>query len=116
MVRAKTYLMRAESATVASVWSRKTITKIKESDAASGAIWASTPSTALRARMLRAMALAPTRIGARAMSPCGAVVTLNIAMTIASAAGHSRRVAMAVSTRNHAATVADDDNRSGHTP
>ena len=111
MVGPTTYLMRADSATVASVWSRKTITKISDSDAASGAICASTPSAGLRARMLRAMALAPTRIGASAISPCGAVVTLNTAMTIATAAGHSLRVPMAFSTSTHAAIGAERDER-----
>src|SRR4029078_5592947 len=105
MVGPTTYLMRADSATVARVWCRKAITKISDSDAASGAIWASTPSTGLRVAMLRAMALAPTRMGASAMSPCGAVVTLKTAMTMATAAGHSLRVPMAVSTRTHAAMV-----------
>ena len=89
MVGPTTYLMRADSATVASVWSRNTTTKISDIDAASGAICASNPSTGLRVRMFRAMARAPTSSGASAISPCGAVVTLNTATTIAAAAGHS---------------------------
>ena len=62
------------------------------------------------------MALAPTRIGASAMSPCGAVVTLNTAMTIATAAGHSLRVPMAFSTSTHAAMVPNAMSGSGRRP
>src|SRR3954454_11254740 len=116
MVGPTTYLMRADSATVARVWSRKTTTKISDREAASGAIWASTPSLGLRVAMLRAMALAPTRIGASAMSPCGAVVTLNTAMTIAAAAGHPLRVPMAFSTSTHAAMVPNAMSGSGRRP
>ncbi len=43
MVGPTLYLMRADSATVASVWSRNTTTKISASEAASGASWASEP-------------------------------------------------------------------------
>src|SRR5829696_5216694 len=96
MVGPTVYLMRADSATVASVWARKTITKISDIAASRGASWATKPSIERRNRMLRAIALAPTRIGASAMRPCGAVVTLNIATTTATAAGHSLRAPMAM--------------------
>ena len=116
MVGPTTYLMRADSATVASVWSRKTMTKISDSDAASGAICASSPSTGRRSRMFCAMARAPTSSGASAISPCGAVVTLNIATMIAAAAGHSLRVPMAFSTSTQAATVPNAMSGSGRRP
>ncbi len=50
------------------------------------------------------------------MSPCGAVVTLNIATTIATAAGHSLRVPMAYSTSTQTATVPNAMTGSGRRP
>jgi hypothetical protein len=50
------------------------------------------------------------------MSPCGAVVTLKTATTIAAAAGHSRRVPMAFSTRTQAVTVPNAMIGSGRRP
>ncbi len=50
------------------------------------------------------------------MSPCGAVVTLNTATTIAIAAGHSRRVPMAFSTSTQAAIVPNAMSGSGRRP
>ena len=66
--------------------------------------------------MFRAMARAPTSRGASAISPCGAVVTLNTATMIAAAAGHSLRVPIAFSTSIHAATVPNAMTGSGRRP
>ena len=66
--------------------------------------------------MIRATARAPTSSGASAISPCGASVTLNTATTIATAAGHSRRVAMAFSTSTHAASAPNAMSGSGRRP
>ena len=85
MVGPTTYLMRADSATVASVWSRNTITKISAAEENRVASGATKPSTARRLRMIRATARAPTSSGATAISPCGASVTENAATTMATA-------------------------------
>ena len=64
--------MRADSATVASVWSWNTITKISDADdasAASGASSPAEPSSARRSRMIVAIARAPTSSGATAIRP-----------------------------------------------
>ena len=119
MVGPTTYLMRADSATVASVWSRKITTKISESAAASGANWASSPtrcSWERRALMMRAIERAPTSSGAMAIRPCGASVTLNTATMIATAAGHSRRVPIAYSSRAQTASTPKAISGSGRSP
>ena len=51
-----------------------------------------------------------------AIRPCGASVTLNTATTIATAAGTSRRVAIAFSTRIHAASAPKAISGSGRSP
>ena len=66
--------------------------------------------------MIRATARAPTRSGASAIRPCGASVTLKTATMIATAAGHNRRVAMALSTSTHAASVPNAISGSGRRP
>src|ERR1700704_3911632 len=110
------YLMRADSATVASVWSRNTTTKISASEAANGASWAMSPSTARLLRMILATARAPTSSGASAIRPCGASVTLKTATITATAAGHNRRVAIAFSTSIHAASAPNAMSGSGRRP
>ena len=85
MVGPTWYLIRADSATVARVWSRNTMTEITETAAISAASGASSPSVPRRARMMPATARAPTSSGASATSPCGARVTENIATTVATA-------------------------------
>ena len=77
---------------------------------------ASTPSTARRLLMIRAIARAPTSSGATAISPWGASVTLKTATMIASAAGHSRRVPMEFSTRTQAAMAPNAISGSGRSP
>ena len=119
MVGPTLYLMRADSATVASVWLRNTTTKISDSAAASGITDASTPARPSVTRLLRtvpATARAPTSKGASATSPCGASVTLNTATTMAAAAGHSRRVPIAYSTSAQAAMVPKAISGSGRSP
>src|SRR5215213_5218682 len=116
MVGPTTYLMRADSATVASVWSRNTITKINDNAAARGASCATSPSTGRLLAITRATGRPPTSSGATAIRPCGARVTLNIATTMATAAGHSRRVAIAFSTSIHAASAPKAINGSGRRP
>ncbi len=108
--------MRADSATVASVWSRNTTTKISPSDASNAAIGARTPSSARRRAMIRATARAPTSSGASAISPCGATVAANVATTIATAAGHNRRVAIAFSTSIQVSSVPNAMIGSGRSP
>ena len=66
--------------------------------------------------MIRAMARPPTSSGASAIRPCGASVTLNTATMIASAAGSSRRVAIAFSTSIHAASAPNAISGSGRRP
>ena len=66
--------------------------------------------------MTRPTARAPTSSGASASSPCGAVVTVNAASTTATAAGHSRRVAMAFSTSAHTASAPNAISGSGRNP
>lgn len=65
---------------------------------------------------MRAMPRAPTSSGARAISPCGARVTENIAITTATAAGHSRRVPIVFSTSIHTAITANAMSGSGRRP
>ncbi len=116
MVGPTTYLMRADSATVARVWSRNTTTKISANDDARAANGANTPSTGRLERMIRAIARPPTSSGATAIKPCGASVTLNTATTIATAAGHSRRVPIAFSTRIQTAIAPNAISGSGRRP
>ena len=116
MVGPTTYLMRADSATVARVWSRKMMTKISAADESSVASGASTPSTGRRPRMIRATALAPTSRGATAIRPCGASVTENAATTMATAYGSTRRVPIAYSTSAHAAMTPKAISGSGRSP
>ena len=66
--------------------------------------------------MIRAIARAPTSSGASAIRPCGASVTLNTATTIATAAGHSRRVPIAFSTSTQAASTPNAISGSGRRP
>ena len=66
--------------------------------------------------MIRATARAPTSNGASAIRPCGASVTLKTATTIATAAGHNRRVAIAFSTSIHAASAPNAISGSGRRP
>src|ERR1700712_3808225 len=98
MVGPTEYLIRADSATVASVWSRNTITKRSAADDASAAMGGRSPSSDSLLRMTRAIARAPTSSGASAIRPCVARVIVNIATTTAAAAGHTRYVATAYST------------------
>ena len=119
MVGPTVYLMRADSATVASVWSRNTMTKTKDSDAAYAARGASNPvpfSPVRRVRAVFAMARAPTSSGASAIKPCGASVTLNIATTIAAAAGHDRRAPIAYSTSTSVSSTPNAMRGSGRRP
>ena len=116
MVGPTLYLMRADSATVASVWSRNTTTKISASEAARAASGASQPVDGRLLRMIRATARAPTSSGASAIRPCGASVTLNTATMIATAAGHNLRVPIAFSTSIHAASAPNAISGSGRRP
>ena len=63
-----------------------------------------------------ATARAPTSNGASAIRPCGASVTLKTATTIAAAAGHNRRVAIAFSTSIQAASAPNAISGSGRSP
>jgi hypothetical protein len=108
--------MRADSATVARVWSRNTTTKIVDRAAAKAATGASTPSVRRRVPITPNTAREPTSSGARAIRPCGASVTLNTATRTAIAAGTSRRVAIAFSTRAQAASVPKAISGSGRRP
>ena len=74
------------------------------------------PSTARRRRMMAATARAPTSSGARAIRPCGANVTENMATTIATAYGATRRAPIAYSTRIHAAITPNAMSGSGRRP
>src|SRR5687767_1549825 len=116
MVGPTTYLMRADSATVARVWSRNTTTKISAAEDASAATGATSPSTMRLRPIVRAIARAPTSSGATAISPWGASVTLNTATMIAAAAGHSRLVPMEFSTRTHTAMAPNAISGSGRSP
>ena len=117
MVGPTTYLMRADSATVARVWSRNTTTKISASEEAQSGQRREYPvDQRRRLLMIRAIARAPTSSGATAISPCGASVTLKTATMIASAAGHSRRVPMEFSTRTQAAMAPNAISGSGRSP
>ncbi len=98
MVGPTLYLIRAASATVASVWLRNTTTVISDSDAARTASGASSPSVPRRLRMIPAMTRAPVSSAATAIKPCGASVAVSIATMIAIAAEASRLSAMARST------------------
>ena len=71
---------------------------ISDNDAASTASGASSPSVARRRRIVWAMARAPVSSAATAINPCGASVAVSIATTMATAAGASRRSAIARST------------------
>ena len=71
---------------------------ISDSDAASAASGASKPSVGRRGADDLGDGRAPVSSGATAISPCGASVALNIATTIATAAGPSRRAPIARST------------------
>jgi hypothetical protein len=68
------------------------------------------------ARTFLAMAREPTSSGAIAIRPCGASVTLNIATTIATAAGQDRRAPIAYSTRTHVSSAPKAINGSGRRP
>ena len=108
--------MRADSATVASVWLRNTTTVINDNDAASTASGASRPSVWRRRRIVRAMTRAPVSSAATAISPCGASVAVSIATTIATAAGASRRSAIARSTSTQVTSTPSAISGSGRSP
>src|ERR1700728_838812 len=108
--------MRADSATVASVWLRNTTTVISINEAASTDIGASNPSVARRRWMVWAMALAPVSRAAMAINPCGAGVAVSIAAMIATAAGASRRVPIALSTSTQVTTTPRAISGSGREP
>ncbi len=101
---------------MASVCDRNTTTVISDSDAASTANGASRPSVALRRMMICAIGRAPVSRAAIAIRPCGATVAVNIATTIATAAGTSRRVAIAVSTSIQVAITPSAISGSGRRP
>ncbi len=108
--------MRTDSATVASVWSRNTTTETSDSAAAGGSTQAHSPSTARRRLTTWVTARAPTSSGAIATRPCGARVTESIAMTTATAVGHSARVPTVRSTSIQTATTAKAISGSGRSP
>jgi hypothetical protein len=66
--------------------------------------------------MIRAMARAPTSSGATAIKPCGASVAEKVATTMATAAGASRRVAIAFSTKTQVARAPKAISGSGRRP
>ncbi len=70
----------------------------------------------LRRRIAAAIARAPVNNAATAINPCGANVAVNIATTIATAAGARRRLAIAVSTSTQVATVPSAISGSGRSP
>jgi hypothetical protein len=109
-------LIRAASATPASVWDRNTTTMISDSAAASTANGASSPSVALRRKMIRAIGREAANNAATAIRPCGASVADNIATMIAVAAGTRRRVAIAVSASTQVATTPSAISGSGRRP
>ncbi|SKV15022.1 Uncharacterised protein [Mycobacteroides abscessus subsp. abscessus] len=108
--------MRADSATVARVWSRKVKASTPATEAARTAIGVNRPYRRRRTATTRAMARPPASSGPSAMSPWGATVAASRATTIASAAGERRRVAMARSTRIQVSTVPNTMMGSGRRP
>ena len=66
--------------------------------------------------MICAIGRAPVSRAAIAIRPCGATVAVNIATTIATAAGTSRRVAIAVSTSIQVAITPSAISGSGRRP
>ena len=110
------YLIRADSATPASVCERNTTSVISDNDAASTARGASRPSVARRRAMICAIARAPVSSAATAISPCGASVAVSMATMIASAAGTSLRVAIEVSTSTQVPITPNAISGSGRKP
>jgi hypothetical protein len=66
--------------------------------------------------MICAIARAPVSSAATAIKPCGAKVAVSVATMIASAAGTSRRVAIAVSTSTQVAITPNAISGSGRRP